>query len=297
MSVLSFAERGPWGDAKWRGNCSGFVYQALFQQLRPSVFVDPMCGSGTSIEVAREMRIKAYGLDLHSGFNILRDSILHAVGEPADLVLSHPPYGDIIIYSGEVWGKAHADDLSRCTSEEDFHEKLHIALLNQRDATKPGGYYGTIIGDKRKNGAYVSYQAEAIARMPSNELAGVLIKQQHNVMSDSRTYRGMKLPRLMHEYILLWRRPETITSFLSDLSAMAQQQSARLTSTWKALVRTVLVSLGGQASLSAIYEKVAQNAPERLATNPNWQAKVRQVLNQNEAFFAPVDRGVWALAA
>lgn len=70
-----------------------------------------MCGSGTSIEVAREMRIKAYGLDLHSGFNILRDNILHAVGEPADLVLSHPPYGDIIIYSGEVWGKAHADDL------------------------------------------------------------------------------------------------------------------------------------------------------------------------------------------
>ena len=133
--------------------------------------------------------------------------------------------------------------------------------------------------------------------MPSNELAGVLIKQQHNVMSDSRTYRGMKLPRLMHEYILLWRRPETITSFLSDLSAMAQQQSARLTSTWKALVRTVLVSLGGKASLSAIYEKVAQNAPERLATNPNWQAKVRQVLNQNEAYFAPVDRGVWALAA
>ena len=26
-------------------------------------------------------------------------------------------------------------------------------------------------------------------------------------------------------------------------------------------------------------------------------AKVRQVLNQNEAYFAPVDRGVWALAA
>ena len=297
MSVLSFAERGPWGDARWRGNCSGYVYQALLQQLRPSVFVDPMCGSGTSIEVAREMNIKAYGLDLHSGFNILRDSILHAVGEPADLCLSHPPYGDIIIYSGVVWGNAHADDLSRCTSEEDFHEKLHIALLNQRDATKPGGYYGTIIGDKRKNGAYVSYQAEAIARMPSNELAGVLIKQQHNVMSDSRTYRGMKLPRLMHEYILLWRRPESITSFLSDLSSLAHQQAARLSSTWKALLRTVLVSLGGKASLSTIYEKVAKNAPERLATNPNWQAKVRQVLNQNQALFTSVERGVWALAS
>lgn len=205
--------------------------------------------------------------------------------------------GDLLLYSGEVWGSPHADDLSRCTSEDDFHEKLHIALLNQRDATKPGGYYGTIIGDKRRAGRYVSYQAECIARMPASELAAVLIKQQHNVTSDSRTYRGMKLPRVTHEYICLWRRPEAITSFLTDLAGMAQQQSARLTSTWKALVRTVLVSLGGQATLSQIYEKVAKNAPERLASNPHWQAKVRQTLNQNQSFFAPVDRGIWSLAS
>ena len=133
--------------------------------------------------------------------------------------------------------------------------------------------------------------------MPASELAAVLIKQQHNVTSDSRSYRGMKLPRVMHEYILLWRRPEVITSFLTDLACMAQQQSARLTSTWKALVRTVLVSLGGQASLSQIYEKVAKHAPERLASNPHWQAKVRQTLNQNQSFFAPVERGVWSLAS
>lgn len=91
MSVLSFPERGPWGDAKWRGNCSGYIYKSLFEQLKPKVFVDPMCGSGTSIEVAREMQIEAYGLDLHQGHNVLRDSILLAVGKPADLCLSHPP--------------------------------------------------------------------------------------------------------------------------------------------------------------------------------------------------------------
>jgi hypothetical protein len=30
-----------------------------------------MVGSGTSVEVARELGIEAYGLDLHSGFTIL----------------------------------------------------------------------------------------------------------------------------------------------------------------------------------------------------------------------------------
>jgi hypothetical protein len=51
-----------------------------------------MVSGGTSVEVAREMGIEAHGLDLHSGFNILTQHILEAVGNPSDLVLSHPPY-------------------------------------------------------------------------------------------------------------------------------------------------------------------------------------------------------------
>ena len=295
-SILSFPSRGPWGNSAWRGNCSGHVYKSLFEQLRPRVFVDPMVGSGTSVEVAQEMGIESHGLDLHSNFNILRESILERVGKQADLVLSHAPYGGMIQYSGNVWGSAHPDDLSRCVDDADFHEKLHIALLNQREATKGGGVYGTIIGDWRRQGKYTSYQAECIARMPSEELAAVLIKAQHNTVSDSRSYAAMKMPRIMHEYIILWNKPRQIMSFLSDMATMSCQQKARLVSTWKAVVRTVLMSLGGSACLSDIYAKVAENAHERLATNPNWQAKVRQVLNQNLEHFKPVDRGIWALA-
>ncbi|WP_304350036.1 hypothetical protein [Comamonas testosteroni] len=235
MSIYSFPERGPWGDAKWRGNCSGFVYKELFEQLKPAVFVDPMMGSGTSVQVAKEMQIEAYGLDLHSGFNILRDSILQRVGKPADLVLSHPPYGGMIVYSGNVWGEAHPDDLSRCKDDADFHEKLHLALLNQREATKGGGYYGTIIGDWRRQGRYTSYQTECLARLPQDELAAVLIKAQHNTVSDARSYGRMKLPRILHEYILLWEKPRIISSFLADLATMARQQQGRLLGTWKAL--------------------------------------------------------------
>lgn len=295
-SILSFPNRGPWGSSSWRGNCSGHVYKSLFEQFRPRIFIDPMVGSGTSVEVAQEMNVEAYGLDLHSNFNVLRDSIVERVGKQADLVVSHPPYGGMILYSGNVWGEAHPDDLSRCVDDQDFHEKLHIALLNQREATKGGGHYGTIIGDWRRNGKYTSYQAECIARMPSDELACVLIKAQHNTVSDSRTYAAMKMPRISHEYVILWSKPQKIMSFLSDLSTMTCQQKARLVSTWKAIVRTVLMSLGGHAHLTDIYAKVAENAPERLATNPNWQAKVRQVLNQNIEYFKPVDRGIWSLA-
>ena len=106
----------------------------------------------------------------------------------------------------------------------------------------------------------------------------------------------MKLPRIEHEYILLWQKPRHISSFLGALSDMARQQSVRLQGTWRVIVRSVLMTLGGVANLSQIYEKVAENAPERLMANPNWKAKIRQTLNQNLMVFAPVDRGVWALA-
>jgi hypothetical protein len=209
-SILSFPERGPWGDPGYRGNCSGYVYREIFERLHPRIFTDPMVGSGTSVEVAREMQIEAHGLDLHSGFNILKQRILDVVGKPSDLVLSHPPYHNIVVYSGNVWGRGpHPDDLSRCASEDEFLDKLTVALKNQRHATRAGGYYGAIIGDVRKNGVYSSYQADLIVRMPKKELQAVLIKQQHNVASNGTDY-PLRLSRIMHEYVILWQRRRTV---------------------------------------------------------------------------------------
>lgn len=296
MSIMSFPDRGPWGQSSWRGNCSGYVYQDLFKRLSPKVFVDPMVGSGTSVEVAKEMQIEAYGLDLHSGFNALHDSILQVVGKPADLCLSHPPYGSMIKYSGPggMWGdKPHPDDLSHCVDDEDFHAKLQLVLMNQREATMPGGYYGTIIGDLRQNGRYVSYQAEAIARMPAEELAAVIIKTQHNVQSGGKSYGKMALPFILHEYVLLWKRKDM--SLFGVLKSVAVQAQNRLTGTWKNVVRQCLIKCGGKADLDSLYQTVASST-DRVSANPHWKDKVRQVLNQNPELFTPVQRGVWAIA-
>jgi hypothetical protein len=56
---------------------------------------------------------------LHSGFNILRTSILTTIGKSSDLVLSHPPYHDMIPYSGSEWGGegGTAQPLNRNLSE------------------------------------------------------------------------------------------------------------------------------------------------------------------------------------
>ena len=294
MSLMSYPDRGPWGDSSWRGNCSGHIYRELFERLQPKTFCDPMMGSGTSIDVAREMNIEHFGLDLHQGFNILRDSILEKNGKPVDLNLSHPPYGSMILYSGHVWGSApHPDDLSHCSSVEDFHQKMQLALINQRESVKPGGYFGTIIGDLRKDGAYVSFQAEMIARMPSSELAAVLIKAQHNTQSERKSYGRMKLPFIQHEYVILWKRKEiAMFSFLKSVATEAQN---RLTGTWRNVVRQCLMGLGGESDLKTLYEHVERSCDKAKANN-HWKEKVRQVLNSHPDYFKSSERGVWALA-
>ena len=293
MSVLSFPERGPWGSAKYPGNCSGHVYRTLFEQLKPAVFVDPTVGSGTSLEVAKDMGIEAYGFDLQTGFDAVTMSLLQAVGKPADFVCAHPPYAGMITYSGRVWGEANPADLSRCNSLEQYHDRLHMLLLNERDACRANGHYGLIIGDWRKRGRYYSLQAEALLRMPTDELVAVLIKEQHQVASNKSSYK-LDYPRILHEYVLLWRKRDVSVHAL--LQTLAQSHQRRLRATWKAIVAGALRELGGEAPLKTLYEWVASAAPERLKENGHYEAKVRQTLNQNPELFQSSGRGVWQFA-
>lgn len=296
MSVLSFPERGKWGKGSWRGNCSGHVYKAIFDQLRPKFFIDPMVGSGTSVEVAREMGIECLGLDLHSGFNILADSVLERAGREADLVLSHPPYHSMVVYSGKQYPGVHADDLSRCESVDEFYEKLHVALLNQRNATCGDGHYGMIMGDMRKDGAYHCFSAEMMSRMPRSELAAVLIKTQHNMVSGRTAYTAMKYPFILHEYIVLWKKSRRIASMLASLGDMAWTAQRRLTGTWKAVVQAAFIETGKRrVELADLYKAVSNCAPGKAATNENWKAKVRQTL-QLDSRYRNVQPGIWELA-
>lgn len=156
--------------------------------------------------------------------------------------------------------------------------------------------YGTLIGDLRKDGRYVSYQAEAISRMPANELVSVLIKAQHNTVSGKNTYSNMKHISITHEYLMLWQKPKAPLSLLIDLSGMARQANNRLQSVWKVIVAQAMRSLGGKATLSDLYAKIAEAAPEKLQNNENWKAKVRQTLQLHQSMFASQERGEWSLA-
>jgi hypothetical protein len=51
--------------------------------------------------------------------------------------------------------------------------------------------------------------------MPREELRSVLIKEQHNVASNGKDY-PLRLPLIMHEYVILWVRREVTRATVSQ---------------------------------------------------------------------------------
>src|SRR5699024_9820772 len=99
-SILSYPFRGPYGQANYRGNCTGYIIRDLLNFYKPQKFLECFAGGGTGYDVSRELGYSnSIHLDLNDrfgNFNILRDKL--PIG--ADFVFSHPPYWDIVKYSG-----------------------------------------------------------------------------------------------------------------------------------------------------------------------------------------------------
>jgi len=302
-SIMSYPNRSADGDSGYRGNCAGQVIEDVIAQYIPSgngVFVDACAGSGTSRDVINRAFPEVQGvyLDLNGRYGprfdftsmSIRDEVVKQTGREADVCFTHPPYGSMIKYSGSVWGsEPDKDDTSQC-SEEEFLERSRFMLFNQRDAVCPSGHYMTLIGDRRYKGSYSSYQADFINMMPRDELRAVLIKAQHNCVSDSRSYSRMKHPRIAHEYLLVWEK--TAQRFFVLAYNKASEHVRQIKGTWRFIIRFVLMKLGGKATLDKIYCEIEKVAGDKKSSNPTWKATVRRTL-QEEA--ENIERGVWAI--
>ena len=99
-TVLSFPDRGPWGDKAYRGNCSGYVHAFLIWKYRIQKLAELFAGSGTGYDVAKDMGIDYTGADLNPTpvrpgilqVDAFRDDVPEAF-YGADMVFMHPPYG------------------------------------------------------------------------------------------------------------------------------------------------------------------------------------------------------------
>lgn len=138
---------GVQGDAAYRGATPSHVIWNLLQRYTQvaDLIVDPMAGSGTTLDVARDLDRRALGYDLQP----MRPDIFRADArrlpledQKADFVFCDPPYSNHLRYSGSP----------QCIGELDAHEPEYFVAMGRVFAEldrilKPGCALAVYVGD------------------------------------------------------------------------------------------------------------------------------------------------------
>lgn len=138
---------GMQGDQRYVGATPSYVIWNLVQRYtKPGdLLVDPMCGSGTTLDVAKDTGRRARGFDLSPYRGDVERADARKLplrdGE-ADLVFIDPPYGDHIDYSNDpaCIGKLSPFD-------ERYYREMGKVLREAARVLKPEGVLGLYVCD------------------------------------------------------------------------------------------------------------------------------------------------------
>lgn len=139
------------GSAKYVGATPSWVIWQLLQRYtkRGDLVIDPMCGSGTTLDVARDLDRRGLGYDL----NPQRPDIFRADARSlpleagkADFVFIDPPYSTHVNYSDDprCIGKLDAGGADRGAA---YYAAMEAVIAEIDRVLKPGGYLGLYVSD------------------------------------------------------------------------------------------------------------------------------------------------------
>lgn len=125
-----------------------------------------------------------------------------------DLILTHPPYLNIIRYSDGIAG-----DLSAISSVSKFCGEMARAAAQWYRTLKAGRYCAVLIGDTRRGRHFVplAYRVMEVFLSAGFVLKEDIIKVQHNCAATSRWVGKAKKAGfylIMHEHLFVFRKPE-----------------------------------------------------------------------------------------
>jgi len=138
----------PKGNNKYAGVTPALIiYNLVWRYTNPGdLVVDPMCGSGTTIDVCKAEKRRVIGYDISP---IRSDVIQNDArkiplrSNSVDMVFIDSPYGDNLRYS------EHPDDIGHISSEsEEFYDELEKVMREAFRVLKEGKVLGWLIGDQ-----------------------------------------------------------------------------------------------------------------------------------------------------
>jgi DNA modification methylase len=232
-SVWSFPERGNWATHRsdYRGNFAPQIPRNIIEMYseKGDMILDPMVGAGTTLIEAKLLARNAIGLDINPQAVELSQKALLFMHQPVseqrvkvgdardlsflkdnliDLIITHPPYMNIIKYSdGTI-----PQDLSNISSLPKFCDEIEKIAVELFRVLKPDKYCAILIGDTRKSKHYIPLAFLVMRRFlkVGFVLKEDIIKVQHNCTSTGRWKTKAlrdKFYLIMHEHLFVFRKP------------------------------------------------------------------------------------------
>lgn len=144
----------PKGDNKFQGVTPAFIIWNLIQRYtKPGdLVVDPMAGSGTTIDVCEEEGRRCIGYDINPKHPKVIKNDSRKIPLPdnsVDMVFIDSPYGDNVNYSDDP------QDIGKISAEDPkFYEELEKVAIEIKRILKPGKVLGWLIGDQWVKGKF-----------------------------------------------------------------------------------------------------------------------------------------------
>jgi DNA modification methylase len=242
-TLWSFAERGSWAThtPNYRGNFAPQVARNVIEMYSEpgEVVLDPMCGGGTTLIECKLLGRCGIGVDINpeaveltkkalrfehtplqegkskkekgKSEDVLRVADARNLGfisdESMDLILTHPPYLNIIRYSDGLAG-----DLSAIASVNKFCGEMEAVAGELFRVLKPNRYCAILMGDTRRGRHFVPLAYRVMERFlkAGFVLKEDIIKAQHNCSATGRwKWKALKdkFYLIMHEHLFVFRKP------------------------------------------------------------------------------------------
>ncbi len=138
------------GDPNYIGATPSYIIWNLLQRYtkEKDLVIDPMCGSGTTLDVARDLSRRALGYDV----NPTRDDIFRVDARKlpledgkVDFVFIDPPYSTHVNYSDDprCIGKLHAGD-------DEYYNSMRQVISEINRVLRPGKYMALYVSDSHE---------------------------------------------------------------------------------------------------------------------------------------------------